>query len=139
MTKLKVINKELKNIIKLLCKSIRERRLIRFYYESDSSGKKEWRTIEPYIIAKNAKDNLILVGLPLEQIPNRIDKRITPHYLIEKFDINKLEILSKTYKEPKVSRDRIVDTPTIEIICRSIYEDENTEEVMATWIKLDEL
>src|SRR5436853_7337004 len=98
MTKLKVINKELKNIIKLLCKIIREGRLIRFYYESDSSGKKEWRTIEPYIIAKNAKDNLILVGLPLEQMPNRIDKRITPHYLIEKFDINKLKILSKTYK-----------------------------------------
>ena len=113
-----------KALIKKLCDLIKQRRLISFYYESKSSGKKEWRTIEPYIIAENLKGNLILVGLPIEQRTNAIKKSITPHYLIDKINIGKLEMLSETFEEPKVERHRIETTPTIKIICRFKYEDE---------------
>src|SRR5688572_9070570 len=105
-------------LIKKLCDLIKQRKLIRFYYESESSRKKEWRIIEPYIIAENLKGNLILVGLPIEKRAINFIKRITPHYLIDKIDIKKLEVLSETFEEPKVEKRRIVNTPTIKVICR---------------------
>lgn len=96
-----MVNKSVKELLELLCQAIKHKSLITFYYESKSSGKKEWRIIEPYFVAINARGNLILVGLPLEERSKYVDKRITPHYLIEKIDLKKLEVCKKNILNPK--------------------------------------
>lgn len=108
----------------ILCDAIRQRRLVKFYYESDSSGKKEWRTAEPYIIGIKHTGNVFLAALPVPEIPKPIEKRVTGHYSLKKINVTSLEILSEKYKEPKVERKRITDTPTIKVICRFKYNDE---------------
>jgi hypothetical protein len=135
MIKLKVINNELKNIIKLLCKIIREGRLIRFYYESGTSGRKEWRTIRPYMVLPVGL-NIQLVGTPIEELGK--SKPQAGHYLLIRLNMTKFEILPGTFDDPGVDRKIVAGTQS-RVICRFIYDDENAEEVMATWIKFDEL
>ena len=111
-------------IQKVLRKAILERKLIRFYYESESSGKKEWRVVEPYIVGIKETGNKFLAALPITELSKPLDKRVTGHYLLKKMDLKKLELLDETFDEPHVRRKRIVDTPTIKVICRFIYSDE---------------
>jgi hypothetical protein len=108
----------------ILCKAIKERRLIQFYYESEKSKKKEWRMVQPYIVGIKENGNVFLAALPVSELQKRIEDRITPHYLLKKININKLELLPEKYDKPEVARKRIVDTPTIKVICRFFYEDE---------------
>lgn len=109
---------------KVLCEAIKNRQLIRFYYESESSGKKEWRTVEPYIIGIKHTGNVFLAALAIEERIKPIEERITGHYLLKKISEDKLQILSELYSEPKVERQRIVSTPSIEVLCRFKYKDE---------------
>ena len=120
------MNTQRENIIDVLCNAIDKRRLIKFYYESNSSKKKEWRIIEPYIVGVKDKGagNVFVTGLPKAELSKNIADRITGHYLIDKLDITKLEVLNETFEIPKVERIRITDTPTIRVICRFRYEDE---------------
>jgi hypothetical protein len=115
-------------LVKIVSQAIDNRQLMRFYYESSSSGKKEWRTVEPYILAKKHNGNVFLAALPLEELKKNIADRNTGHYLLSKMDINQLEILPEKYDEPKVARERITDTPTIKVICRYIYKDEKEDD-----------
>jgi Fic family protein len=123
----KTMKQKNEDVQAILCDAIRERRLVKFYYESDSSGKKEWRTVEPYIIGIKHTGNVFLAGLPVIEKSKPIEKRVTGHYSLKKINLNNLEILSEKYTEPKVERKRITDTPTIKVICRFIYDDENTQ------------
>lgn len=114
------------DILNVLCDAISQKRLIKFYYESASSNKKEWRVVEPYIVAIKDKGegNVFLAALPTTELSKRIEDRITGHYLLERIDISKLEVLNETFDQPNVERKRIVDTPTIKVICRFKYRDE---------------
>lgn len=109
---------------KILCKSIQERKLLRFYYESESSGKKEWRIVQPYIVGIKESGNKFLAALPITELSKPIDKRVTGHYLLKKINLKNLEVLDEVFDEPHVSRKRIVDTPTIQVVCRFKYDDE---------------
>jgi hypothetical protein len=44
-------------------------------------------------------------------------------------DITKLEVLDKTFSQPKVERKRIIYTPTIEVLCRFKYDDEISKKI----------
>lgn len=122
----KKMTKKKTEITELLCNAIQQRKIIRFYYESSSSGKKEWRTVQPYIVGvkERGAGNRFLAALAITELSKKIDKRITGHYLLDKIDINTIEVLEDTYDEPQVERRRITDTPTIEVICRFIYKNE---------------
>jgi hypothetical protein len=111
------------NLVSILCKAIEQRRLVRFYYVSES-GKKGWRKVQPYIVGVKENGNTFLAALPLEELKKEIGKRKTGHYLIEKIDIDKLEVLSETFSEPNVDRKRVTDTPSIQVICRFRYNNE---------------
>jgi hypothetical protein len=107
----------------ILCKAIKEKRLIKFYYESDTSKKKEWRTVEPYILGIKENGNAFLAASPIKKLKGNVNEHLG-HYLLKKIDLNKFELLQKTYKEPKVDRKLIIDTPHIKVICRFVYPDE---------------
>ena len=123
-------------MIKVLCKAIKERRLLYFYYESDSSGKKEWREIRPYMIIPRDKDNLELVGLRSEQL--KTGDRQPGHYYLTKLDMEKLKILDEKFDDPGVPGDIVVNTKN-PVVCRFIYDDENEKEVKKSWIKIEEI
>jgi hypothetical protein len=119
-------NDNIQRIFKILCDAITTRRLVKFYYESVSSGKKEWRIVEPYILGvkNNGAGNIFLAALPISERSKKMESRVTGHYLLEKLDVMKLEVLDETFGKPKIERERIVDTPTIQVLCRFIYDDE---------------
>jgi hypothetical protein len=126
-------------IIKLLCKAIKERRLLQFYFESDTKGK-TWRTIRPYmVLPRYTKENLDfenaleLVGLPTEQLKSA--KKQPGHYYLHKLDMSRFDVFNETFDEPGVSRTIVTHTQT-PVVCRFIYEDEDVKEVTKTWIKI---
>jgi len=55
----------LKEIIETTCKTIKEKRVIKFYFESDS-GNKGMRELRPYMVYINEKDEIKVAGLPHE-------------------------------------------------------------------------
>ena len=71
-----------KDITSILCDAIAKRKLKKFYYESESGGK-EWRTVQPYIVAIKDKGagNTFLAGLPVAELSKSIEKRKLRHYL----------------------------------------------------------
>jgi hypothetical protein len=83
-------------IIQLLCKAIKERRLLSFPYAS--KRRNEPRTIRPYMIIPNEKGNLELVGLPIKQLNK--EHRQAGHYLLDKLDITQLKVLDETFDDP---------------------------------------
>ncbi|MEO6730725.1 MAG: WYL domain-containing protein [Ferruginibacter sp.] len=120
----KEFSKKEKEISGVLCDAINKRKLIRFYYQSVTSGKKGWRTVEPYIIGVKENGNVFLAALPITELSKKIEDRSLGHYLINRFDISTIEVLEPTYQEPRVERFKIDDTHTIEVLCRYYYKDE---------------
>src|SRR5215213_9018005 len=107
-------------IIQLLCKAIKERRSLQFYFESETKGK-VWRTIRPYmILPRDIKGNLEsenvleLVGLPTEQLKKT--KRQLGHYFLYKLDMNRFKVLDETFDDPGVPRGIVVNTKT-RVVC----------------------
>jgi len=126
---------ETKEIIEIVCNAISDRKCLEVYYES-KSGKKP-RTVEPYIVGikDGGKGNIFFAALPLEELSKNMDDRKLGHYLLKDIDIRRIKVLSETFIEPGVPRKKIVDTPTIKVICRFIYPDEDGQEVMKKWVK----
>lgn len=122
-------------LVKILCNAIKQRRWLHFYYESETTEKKEWREVIPYLIGINKKGNLELAGLPSTELSKKIQDRISGHYLLKIIDEKQFKVLSKTLKDPGVPRKRVVDTPTVQVICRFIYPDEDIATASSTWIK----
>ena len=55
--------KEQADIIKLLCKAITEKKLVKFYYENTGREHKDWRIIEPYLLGiRKHNDKVFLTG-----------------------------------------------------------------------------
>src|SRR5215203_5223740 len=122
-----------KELIELLCKAILQGSLLKIYYESETSGRKDWRTIRPYMIWPNKKENLALAGVPIEELQKLSkEKRNSGQYLLSQLVIRlkngQIQILSETFDDPRIPRDRVNDTQT-KVICRFIYDDENKKEI----------
>ena len=108
-------------VVRKLCKAIQEKRLVQFYYESKTSDKKEWRTVEPYLIGLRKKDgHLILSGwfVPNKDQLNEKQQPMQKLYLIERIDKDEIKVLAKTFDRLKVDSKKIYQTPTLEILCR---------------------
>ena len=71
----------------LLCKAIEERRLLKFYYESEKSKKKEWRIAQPYNVGIKENGNVFLAALPISELRKKIQDCVTGHYWLKKMDI----------------------------------------------------
>src|SRR5205085_8898714 len=121
-----------KRVIKIIWEAIKNRRLIKFYYESVSNDNKDFRVIEPYIVGiyKTGNKNLYLSGLPYEDFEKKLKRTQQGQYLIRTINPAQLEILPESYEEPGVERIQLVGTPNVDILCRFIYRNENAEEVM---------
>ena len=129
-----------KELLKLLCKAILQRKLLKIYYESESSGRKDWRTIRPYMIWPNNKNNLALAGVPTEELQKfSKEKRRSGQYLlsqlITRLNEGQIQILSETFDDPGIPQERVDDTPT-KVICRFIYDDESEKDLKKQWLKI---
>jgi hypothetical protein len=71
-------NKEQKQILDKVCKAIKQKKLIKFFYESKKTKRKDWRTIEPYLVGMYKSNKSFFVSgwfLPSkEQIIERQEK-----------------------------------------------------------------
>jgi hypothetical protein len=135
------INNDMKEVIEIIWEAIKNSRLIKFYYESISNNNKDFRIIEPYIVGKytTGNKNIYLSGLPYDDFEKKIKRTQQGQYLIGTINPHKLEILRDTFEEPDVERKQLDSTPNVEIICRFIYADEDRQEVMKSWVKIDGL
>lgn len=124
------VSPSIHKIIKKLCKAIEERRLLYFYYES--KRRKEWREIRPYMIIPNESGNLELVGLPTEELNE--DKPQPGHYLLTELDMTQFQILNKSFDDPGVPRNIVINTKK-QVVCRFIYDDE--DEVKKGWMEIE--
>ena len=122
--------KKISKVRALLSKAIKERKKVKFYYESERRGRKEWRTLYPYIIGVKANGNIFLAALPEEELSKPISERQLGHFSLSKIDIEKLELLKETYREPAVPTKYITDTPTINVIYRFTYMNEELEKII---------
>ena len=118
-----------KELIELFCKAILQRKLLKIYYESESSGRKDWRIIRPYMIWPNNKNHLVLAGVPTEELQKfSKEKRRSGQYLITqlitRLNEKQIQILPETFDDPGIPRERVDYTQT-KVICRFIYDDEN--------------
>ena len=113
--------KEQADIIKLLCKAITEKKLIKFYYENTTREHKDWRTIEPYLLGIRKHNNKVfLTGWFLPSKKQAADNQIAEQkqYIIDKIDGDSLQLLKQTFTKIKVPRNHIENTPTIDVICK---------------------
>jgi hypothetical protein len=108
-------------IVRKLCKAIQERRLVQFYYESKTSDKKDWRTVEPYLVGIRKQDgHMVLSGwfIPTDEQLNDKQRAMQKLYLIDRIDKDAITVLPATFSRLKVESNKIYDTPTLEILCR---------------------
>jgi hypothetical protein len=108
-------------VLRKLCKAIQEKRLVQFYYESKTSDKKEWRIVEPYLVALRKKDgHIILSGwfVPTKEQLRENQQADQKQYLIERIDKDEIRVLPETFSRLKVDAEKIYNTPTLEILCR---------------------
>ncbi len=108
-------------VIRKLCKAIQEKRLVQFYYESKTSDKKEWRTVEPYLVGVRKQDSHIILSgwfIPTEEQLSENQQATQKQYLIERIDTDKIKVLAETFSRLKVDARKIYQTPTLEILCR---------------------
>jgi hypothetical protein len=120
-------SKEQEQTINVLCKAVREKKLIKFFYKSKKTQKKEWRTIEPYLVGMYRSNQGFFVSgwfLPSKQQLAEGHEPEHKNYSFTNIGKSSLKTLSKAFKAIKVSREKIDETKTIEIICKVSFEDE---------------
>jgi len=130
------VESRFKELIQLSCETIRQKRVIEFYYES--KRRKEGRTIRPYMVLPRGK-NIELVGLPIEELNKPLKDRQPGHYtliqLLSRIENEQFRILPEIFDDPGVLRE-IVDATKSKVICRFIYDDENVREVKKQWLQV---
>jgi hypothetical protein len=128
----------LRDIIYLACLAISDKRLMRFYYESQN--RKADRIIRPYMILPQGKAfQLQLVGTPIEELKKPMKMRQPGHYLLSQLSARlmagQVKTLEETFDDPGVNRS-IVDDTKSPVVCRFIYNDEDKEKIIRTWLKI---
>jgi hypothetical protein len=111
---------------KQVCESIKEHRILQFYYES-SSGK-YWRKVEPYILATKDKGlgNTFFTGYvyPSKERKDESSNDDQGQFLLKKIDPGRFEVLDETFHENKLNHNKIFgELPTIKIICRVKFKE----------------
>ena len=105
----------------ILCKAIRHKRVVKFYYKSTTREHQDWRRVEPYLIGKRKQNgNIFLTGwfLPTAGQLKQEQKPGQKQYLLDGINKNELTILPGTFDKLKVDPAKIYNTPTIDVICR---------------------
>ena len=113
-------------IVRKICKAIQEKRLVKFYYESKTSDKKEWRTVEPYLIGIRKQDgHMVLSGwfIPTNEQLRRNQQEMQKLYLIDRIQKDAISVLPEKFSRIKVDARKISHTPTLEILCRVNFLD----------------
>lgn len=114
-------------VVSLLCQAIREKRRVKFFYSNTGNKKKEWRTIEPYLIGiRKHNGKIFLTGYDLStKGENTHDKNLgQKQFLIDRVDSESIHVLDKNFKIIRVPKERIENTPTIDVICKVSFEEE---------------
>ncbi|WP_018614132.1 hypothetical protein [Segetibacter koreensis] len=125
-------------LIEIICDAIRQKHLISFYFESQKGGK-DWRKIKPYMIYINENREIKVVGLPHKLWDGPIKDRQPRHYILDKINLKQFEILSETFDDPGVARNMVDSTKKVKIIFRFIYQNEDEQEAMKSWINIKDL
>ena len=133
---IKKVKPTFRQLLEILKTPILEKRRVKFYYKS-KSGKKEWRTILPYMLIKKG-ENIHLVGIPVAELDKSPYDWQAGHYIVTKINLEKFEILSEGFDDPGMPRDKVVNTQG-KVIWRFIYDDENDKKVMSQWISIRDL
>jgi hypothetical protein len=126
-----------KLIIETAWNCMKNRQLISLWYDSKSKGYCS-RKIRPYMICINTRGNLELVGVPEEEWGKPQSDLQAAHYLLSKLNLDKIKTLPDTFDDPGVPRKIVVDI-SAPVICRFIYDDEDREDVMKSWVKVEGL
>lgn len=108
-------------ILRKLCKAIHEKRLVKFYYESRTNDRKEWRTVAPYLVGIRKKDGHMILSAWFIPTPEQLhdnQKAMQKLYLIDRIDKDEITVLPETFKRLKVDASKITDVPTLEVLCR---------------------
>jgi hypothetical protein len=117
--RVKAKEKSEKKLSEVINQAIRDRKKIRFYYES--SGGRYWRKVEPYLLAIKQNGNLYFTGYEYpskERIKEKGNDK-QGHYLLSKIDLNELEVLNENFGNIKVPEERIFgELSTAKVICR---------------------
>jgi len=106
-------------LIKKLCRAIKQKQVIKFYYESRTNQNKDWRIVEPYMVGiRKGNGNIFLTGwfIPSADQILQNQKLGQKQYLIDQ--IKKFTMLSRHFNTIKISSTKIYNTPTINVICK---------------------
>ena len=118
-----MINLEAK-LRKLICQCIKEHKVLWLSYKSKSG--EHWRKVDPYILAikDNGEGNTFFTGYvyPSKEAKRENNNDNQGHYLLNKIDINQLEVFDETFDELKLDYAKIFGAlPTIKILCRVVF------------------
>jgi hypothetical protein len=104
-----------RELIRMLCPVISEKRLIRFWYEDRTTNFADWRIIEPHLIGqvKYKSENIWLSGWFLPTEEQKMDGHFQDwgNYILD--DVKKVEILGSVYRitRPRYNpRDKRMNT-----------------------------
>ena len=132
------VGSKIRVLIEISWNAIKQRHVLKLSFVSNS-GNIGVREIKPYMVYINDKREIRVVGLPRNLWQASIDHRDPGQYLLEKIDVSQIEVLSEKFGDPGVPRDIVVKTKIVKVICRFIYDDEDMQEVIKTWVKIDGL
>ena len=131
LSKIFMLNEQQVMMIRLLGNIIKQKKLVEFYYESNA-GKpnehKDWRRIEPYMIAIHnegaKKGKMYFTGYFLPDSKQRKEGRLEEQkqYYIDKVDTTQFKILDETFEKPKITYEKIYDTPTVTVFYRTDFK-----------------
>lgn len=99
MSKRRLSNQE---ILNSLCTAIKEKRLVKFYYDDKYSDFTDWRTVEPHLIGNHkSTGNTTLVAwfLPTQQQSASGHPQEWGNYILDR--IENLQILDKTFEKTR--------------------------------------
>jgi uncharacterized protein YecE (DUF72 family) len=116
------ISKREADVLALVITAIKQRKLVEFYYESDSGS--GWRKVEPYLIAiKNkGRSNVFFTGYvhPSQDIKRRKSNDDQGQYLLNKIDIKQFRILDEEFDTVKVKEENIFGAlSTVRVVYRT--------------------
>ncbi len=109
----------------IICNAIKQHKVLWFWYESGSG--KYRRQVDPYILAikDNGRGHLFFTGYvhASKERKSKAHKDNQGQYLLNKIDLDKLEVSDETFHELKLPYNRIFgELPTIKIICRVVFD-----------------
>jgi uncharacterized protein YecE (DUF72 family) len=116
-------------VLALVAQAVKEKRKLKFWYETESGSCE--RTVEPYLIAiyKNGQGNIYFTGYqyPHSELKRKLGQKenFQGHYLLKDIDLNRFAILDETFDQinEKIDEEKIFgELRTIRIIYRVVVK-----------------